>query len=534
MKESIISALRAMSSKDGSLEILTDCCTGRQHIEYEAKRKVFNRRFQFRPTAIVLCKVTEHVQEVVKLAAKMKFEIRVRSGGHDYEGESSGTDTVVIDLSRMTSVAVEKKSGRNIARVQPGNIFKDLIPQLTKKGVCIPHGTCGTVGIAGFTMGGGWGPWTRKQGMCCESLIGATMVLGDGRRIDIAEGDELLWALRGGGGMSYGIVTEFIFDAFDMPANTIKFQVDWDASPGFKVLKLWEGLIAPGKTKELIGTNLKIIAIRRPDGVDIKDAVHPCTFYGYYEGTEAELKADMLKWFADLPPTKIIIPDDKTDETQMKAFETWDRLSSTQLFDRISSLGQSAMDFDSLSSEAPFELEAIPPDLDIPEPFKITSKVAANHWDDEGRVDLLRSLESDLIYTIGREGAIRCYVTLGAISGPYYAKYKDPGFPRGSAFPYKKRPFTIQYQAWWDNPSTDESAQATDRFIYNHENRAQDWIEECRSANFPQTLGSFISFKDDAVPTRNYFMENYEALKDIKKKHSADPDNMFRTRKTII
>ena len=535
MKETIISALKAINCDGVTPEILTDCCTGPEQIKYDERRKVFNRKFQFRPTAIVMCTLTGHVQAVMQLAGELNFEIRVRSGGHDHEGECSGTDTVVIDLSKMTAVNVEKQAGKNIARIQPGIVFKNLIPELTKQGVCIPHGTCGTVGIAGFTLGGGWGPWTRIHGMCCESLVGATIVLGNGDIKEVQQGDPLLWALRGGGGMSYGIITEFVFDAFDMPPNTIKFQVDWDSSPAYKVLCLWEGLIAPANNIKLIGTNLKIVAIPKPDGGDIKDSVHPCTFYGYYAGTQAELKADMQEWFASLPPTNITVPDDTTDASQMKAFETWDRISTPQLLSRLSRRNQPLLSLATLSGTAPLMLQDIPPDLDAPAPHKITSRlVKEKDWGDAGRENLLHTLESDLIYTAGMEAGVQCYVTLGAISGSYYANYVAPGFPDGSAFPYKKRPFTIQYQAWWDEPATVVADGGTDSNVHNYTNRAEDWIEECRSFDFPQTNGSFISFKDDAVPTRNYFLESYDELKNIKETYSEDPDNRLRTRKTII
>lgn len=535
MKENTINALKHISYNGIAPEVLTDCGPLPERDLYERASKVFNRKFQFRPTAIVFCTLTEHVQQIMELADKLNFKIRVRSGGHDHEGESSGTNTVVIDLSKMVSVSVEKQGGQNIARIQPGIVFQELIPQLTAQGVCIPHGTCGSVGIAGYTMGGGWGPWTRIHGMCCESLIGATIVLGNGSIKQLKEGDELLWALRGGGGMSYGIVTEFVFKAFNMPQNTIKFQVDWNSSPAYEVLKLWETLIAPYNNVALIGTNLKIVAIPRPKDGNFRETVHPCTFYGYYAGKQSELKADMHKWFAELPPSSITIPDDSADATQMKAFDTWDRISAKQILLRMTNRNNLAVNLSELNNSTPLQLQVIPPDIDAPAPYKITSKLVKHgEWGDAGRENLLHTLESDLISLDAIKAGVQCYVTLGAISGSYYQNYKDPGFPKGSAFPYKKRPFTIQYQAWWDVPATTYTESDAADNVNNYSNRAQDWIEECRSFNFPQTSGSFISFKDNAVPTSNYFMESYNKLKTIKEDFSKDPQNRLSTRKTII
>jgi hypothetical protein len=536
MNEQMIAALRGIANNGRSPQVLTNCSGPEEQKLYDERRLVFNRKFQFKPTAIVMCETTEDVQEVVKLANEYNFPIRVRSGGHDHEGESGATEVVVIDLSKMKGLTVDKKDGKNLARIQPGNIFKELIPRLTEQGVCIAHGTCGTVGIAGYTMGGGWGPWTRRYGMCVERLVGATIVLGDGSKVDVKEGDPLLWALRGGGGMSYGIVTEFVFDAFDMPEDTIKFQVDWDYSPGFKVLKLWEGLIAPEANPKLIGTNLKIAGIPKPKTDNVREVIHPCTFYGYYAGTEEELKADMRIWFADLPPTRITVPDGATDAGAIKGFDLWDRISGERLLQRVQAgMGKPMLQsIPQLLGAGPLQLQNIPPDTDPPAPHKITSRlVKETGWDDAGREDLLRSLESDLIYLEGMKAGVSCYVTLGCIQGPFYAQHTNAPYPKGVAFPYSKRPFTIQYQAWWNvNPTS--APPPPDSPVYDYTNRAEDWIEVSRSFYFPQTEGSFISFKDDAVPTANYFMQSYQQLKEVKEKYSKDPLNRLRSRKTII
>jgi FAD/FMN-containing dehydrogenase len=232
----------------------------------------------------------------------------------------------------MTGVKVDKQAG--VARIQPGNIFQDLIPKLAKEDVCVPHGTCGTVGIAGFTMGGGWGPWTRMHGMCCESRVGAPIVLGNGEAIELTpecEQKELLWALRGGGGFSYGIVTELVIKTFDLPKTTIKFNAVWQYTPAFTVLKHWEDWIAADKNKQLIGTNLMIMAIPTPkESIPIRETVHSCTFYGYFAGSKEELREHMKVWFADLVPTTVtIIPPGIVDgKNQPHNFDLWDRLTS--------------------------------------------------------------------------------------------------------------------------------------------------------------------------------------------------------------
>lgn len=529
MKE-LIDALRAITHNGSSPKILVDC--GPDNKDYNQKRQVFNRKFQFRPAAIVFCTCKEHVSQVVQITKKFDWELRVRSGGHDHEGECSATDAVVIDFSEMIEVTVDASAG--VARIQPGIPFQDLIPKLNSQNVSIPHGTCGTVRIAGFTFGGGWGPWTRKQGMCCESLAGATIVLGDGSIHELSEDSamqsdrDLLWALRGGGGMSYGIVTELVIKTFPLPPSIIQFNVVWETSPALSVLKAWEDVIAPGQNEALVGTNLKIMG-KPYDGQPVGTSVHECTFYGYYAGTVAELEADLDRWFKDVPPTQKNIPQPPlaakgftgvvTNTGNTWAFSSWDRVSVTARQQKKMGKGKVGL---------------IQPDTDYPGPHKITSRLVKEEGlGDQGRETLIRSLESTLIHPEDTAAALYCYVTLGAIWGPYYHNYNPADHPLGSAFPYKKRPYTIQYQVWWDEGDADiELGKEHDVNLYTNE--AQDWIEECRQRDFPQTEGAFISFKDSSVPTREYFLQSFERLRDIKLSYSKDPDNRFRSRKTII
>ena len=497
--------------------------------EYDKKRKTFNRRFRKRPAAIVLCESTAHVAHVVKVAQKnQEYPLRVMSGGHDHEAECSETDGIVIDFSLMKKFNIDKKT--MTITLESGLKFRDIIPALDEAGVSIPHGTCETVGVFGFTLGGGWGPWTRLYGMCCERLLEATIVLGDGSvrklKSDVEADKELLWALRGGGGFSYGIVTEMVIRVFEQPAHTLRFSLGWQKPvtgfgktvhpipPAIKILEAWEAIIEPNANKQLIGTNLKIMAIPE-DELPIQDSVHDCIFYGYYAGTEAELDKDLKRWFKELPWTNLkVFPSDEKNHS----FSSWDRVSTENNKRRLAGTA----------------LQYFPPDLDFPAPHKISSKlVQESGLGKEGREILIQSLRSSLISEDGIKAHLHTYVTLGAISGDFYANVYDyPSFPNGSAFPYKKRPYTIQYQAWWNEEEEDKKA-GEKYHVNNYVNQAMDWIAECRGNYFPQTSGAFISFKDNSIPTRTYFLENYEKLKKIKEDYSKDTNNLFGSRKTI-
>jgi hypothetical protein len=546
-------------------EILTGASLG-----YNVKRQVFNTRFQFRPSAIVMVETSDQVSEIVKFANKFPAEIvlSVRSGGHDHEGECSATDTLLIDFSKMNAVNVTWQDadvkGRTerqpIVSIGPGARFQHINPILDKYEIGIAHGTCETVGIAGYTLGGGWGPWTRRYGMACERLIGATIVLGNGdikvlgpeAPPDSAEA-KLLWALRGGGGLSYGIVTELKFKAFELPENLCSFQLfcteEWPGRKAIEILQCWENIITGNQNPQLIGTNLKVVARNLPAWqAPDPEAILDCTFNGYFAGTEHEVINMINQYFGSCPPKgNLLVWTHRSKATDQSAaapskqwlFASWDRHVPSQ----VKRLKQ-------LAANPSVDKSAIRLDDDGPAPHKITSRLAdASGWDDKGKKALICALQSPLVMKkeeVGGEPddfAVTQYITLGAITGPFYATY-DSSKELPSAFPYKDRLFTIQFQAWWDQyldskwlpkagiskPEIEQSVLANRPWV----NLAEDWIQACRDYCIPNTSGAFISFKDSSVRTETYFAGSHDKLREVKQTYSKDEYLLLRSRKTIL
>ncbi|GGH59212.1 hypothetical protein HNQ91_000584 [Filimonas zeae] len=582
----IIDKLKHCFSKGNMPEILIDAPLTSE--VYNKKRQIFNTYFQLRPAAIIFCTNTLQVSEVITCIRTNGYKgpLRVRSGGHDHEGECSATDAIVIDLSEMTTVDIVAE--KNYATIQPGIMFIDLIKQMNEKNVGLPHGTCYSVRIAGFTFGGGWGPWTRQKGMGCESLAGATIVLGDGSYRTLIdnklipeyegkpvpdldeEGRRLLWALRGGGGMSYGIVTELIYKTFTLPDYTTKFTVAWEQAlsypipPAVNILERWEALISYNENADLLGTNLKVVAKFKDaqDTSPVEKSIHDCYFYGYYMGSKSEFKnqqdfEDNLRaiiqteWFPENEfgqyqitfedSIAAVLSNNVTSSSgkltavadnqrrQWSTFAAWDRVAKWDTEQNKHPLLESIYD----TAALPPHFQAIPPEMDKPAPHKITSRLAIVTDDKEvaaqRRNKLIESLESDLLNTEGVLQGMNTYFTLGAITGAYYRDYDFAAnqFPQGSSFAYKKCYYTVQYQAWWDDGEKKPQVQP-------YVNRAIDWLEVCRNYEIPGTYGAFISFKDDSIPTCVYFQESYDRLKEIKETYSKDPDNLLSSRKTII
>lgn len=524
----------------------------KHQVEFQLFAQGFNRRFKPRPYFVVYCRSTEDVQAAFNATRVNNIPIRIRSSGHDHEGESSGNNLVVIDVSNMSNVSVRD----GIAHIGPGNIFKKLTTALANQQVMIPHGTCGTVAIAGFTMGGGWGPYTRSEGMCCEYLVGATVILGDGTRIDVddKEGEplpELLWALRGGGGFSYGLVTELRIKTFPIADELIRFKITWNPYPDqleeiptehpdylsedvptLKVLKMWEKSILSSDTPSLTGTNLMVEARPRGrDQIDYKTACNNCIMYGYWEGNEKDLRKFVKEWYGKYKYHLEINPDRggrkyAQNEYGNNLMSDWARIPTTPrlraLAAKIPNIIMSEEKRELLLADKPF-----PPDVDTEAPHKITSRLVDKvGLQEEGYKAYIESMWSENVLPGNRKFALNQYTTLGAIVGDYYKKNLDY---EQSAFPYKDKLYTIQYQTWWNADIADQVSE-----VYTRTNRALDWMEEVRDYDIPNTSGAFISFKDSSIPTETYFQQNYKRLIQSKKLYSEDPCNYFRSRKTII
>lgn len=514
---------------------------------YDDSRQPFNLRFNVFPGIIAFCHSTEQAQHVVKvaLANREHYKLRVRSGGHDHEAECTDDDAIVIDFSQTYGYDLDENG---VLRVESGTIFKQAIPHLNEHNVSIPHGTCETVGVMGFTLGGGWGPWTRKHGMCCEHVVGATLIdaVGEVKNLSIhkEEDKELLWALCGGGGFTFGILSEIFIQTFKQPKHTVRFTATWERllggrpiPPAIQVLEQWEKVIAPGENPNLLGTNLQIFAIPEDDRT-IEDSEHTMKFYGYY-GTDADnimeaLASDMNQWFpGSLKPVGTTIISEKGISYDFGPFENGVEVieAPTDKYLNFGSWERESHEAPKPKAERTLEDEMdgyFPPDIDNKAPHKLSSKMVAKEGLGlEGRKNLIRTLRSNHIKGITQTAHVHTYVTLGAICGNYYGPdFQKPTFPAGVSFPFQQRPYTIQYQVWWNEDEADRQHYDPERV-----EQAMQWIAQARDFDFPQTSGSFISFKDAQIPIQEYFMENYDKLREIK--HQVDPTGFFGSATTI-
>ncbi|MER8492575.1 FAD-binding oxidoreductase [Mesorhizobium australicum] len=175
---------------------------------YDPARKVWNGMVDKRPAAVMYCADADDVVTAVNFARSQGFLLAVRGGGHNVAGSSVCDGGVVIDVSRMKCIEVDPV--RRIARAQAGLSLGEFDAATQAHGLATTMGVNGDTGIAGLTLGGGFGKLGRKHGLSCDNLVAVDIVTADGRllRADATENSDLFWGIRGGGG-NFGIVTSF-------------------------------------------------------------------------------------------------------------------------------------------------------------------------------------------------------------------------------------------------------------------------------------------------------------------------------------
>lgn len=175
---------------------------------YDEARQIWNAMIDKRPAMIVRCADTADVRASVGFARQHGLALAVRGGGHNIAGNALCDGGLVIDMSGMRAVHINQATQR--AYVQAGATLADFDHEAQSFGLATPLGINSTTGVAGLTLGGGFGWLSRKYGLTVDNLVGAQIVTADGELLHVsaAEHADLFWALRGGGG-NFGVVTLF-------------------------------------------------------------------------------------------------------------------------------------------------------------------------------------------------------------------------------------------------------------------------------------------------------------------------------------
>lgn len=273
--------------------------------KYNEERYVFDLRYTYLPQIIVMATSVSDVQTAVKCAAASKVAVAPRSGGHSYEGYSIGGQdgSLVIDLGGFTSVTVKNGVAKVGAGVRLGKLYLELFNQ---GGYTLNAGTCPSVGIGGHALGGGFGLLGPKYGLLIDRITEMQVVNAQGQLLTVSttSNPDLFYALRGAGGGSYGVVTEFTILPIEPAPVVTSYSYNWKLEDYAAVLRAF--------------TDFQLLV---SDDIGIKLNVGPngLRMSGLFEGTEDDQLRAMAPFFAKVPkPEKSDVREGRYIDAQLR------------------------------------------------------------------------------------------------------------------------------------------------------------------------------------------------------------------------
>ncbi|MBI4660288.1 MAG: FAD-binding oxidoreductase [Verrucomicrobia bacterium] len=271
LKETAVEAFKA--SLRG--ELLTPDSPG-----YDEARAIWNAMIDRRPALIARCAGTADVMRAVDFARRNELLVAVRGGGHNIAGNAVCDGGLMIDLSPMKSVRVNPKIRR--AYVEPGATLGDFDHEAQAFGLATSLGINSTTGVAGLTLGGGFGWLSRKHGMSVDNLVSADVVTADAKliRASAKVNADLFWGIRGGGG-NFGIVTCFEFQLHPVGPEVLAGLIVFPFNQAKTVLRKYREFV------EAMPDDLSVWVVLRqapplpflPADVHGKEVVAFATFY---------------------------------------------------------------------------------------------------------------------------------------------------------------------------------------------------------------------------------------------------------------
>ena len=208
------------------------------------------------PYVATFANTPDDVKEVMKFVSKFDLLFSVKSTGHCYSGNCMSQDSFHLDLTKMKNISFDEAS--YTITIEPGSNFDALYALNEKTGTQSVGGMCGTVGPVGFSLGGGHGPLIRSYGLGADQIVSVDMILSNGEPVTVTEESDrdLFWALRGGGGGTFGVVTSMTLKTYEAPKQLISYSCNYplkttsDETLGEVVLGRWWSEIMPSLAKE--------------------------------------------------------------------------------------------------------------------------------------------------------------------------------------------------------------------------------------------------------------------------------------------
>ena len=211
--------------------------------DYDAARSLWNAMVEKYPDGIVQCTGPADVIAAIDFAREHELPLAVKGAGHNVAGNALCDEGVVIDLSQLSSVRVDPVA--KTARVGPGATLADVDHETQAFGLATPLGFVSETGIAGLTLGGGFGWLSRKYGLTIDNLRSVDVVTADGELVHASETEnpDLFWGIRGGGG-NFGIVTSFEFNLHEVGPEILAGLLVYPASDARSIVQHWRDFVA--------------------------------------------------------------------------------------------------------------------------------------------------------------------------------------------------------------------------------------------------------------------------------------------------
>jgi FAD/FMN-containing dehydrogenase len=223
---------------------------------FDEATRIWNGMVSRRPALVVQPLSADDVSTAIRFAAANGILLSIKGGGHNIAGTSLADGGLTLDMSRMTTVKVDP--GRRLAHVGPGCLLRDVDHATQEHGLATVLGFVSETGVAGLTLGGGFGYLTRRFGWTVDNLEEVEIVTADGqvRRAADDEHPDLFWALRGGGG-NFGVVTRFTFRLHEIGPEVTAGVMVWDADEAAEVLPVYRELAEAAPRELALGVIIR-------------------------------------------------------------------------------------------------------------------------------------------------------------------------------------------------------------------------------------------------------------------------------------
>ena len=377
---------------------------------YDEARRIWNAMIDRRPAVIVQCAGADDVAQAIAFARENGLELSVRGGGHNIAGYAVCDNGLMLDLSIMKNVRVKAEARR--AYVEPGATLRDFDQAVQAHGLATPVGINSTTGIAGLTLGGGFGWLTRQYGLTIDNLVSADMITGNGERVHASENDnpDLFWAIRGGGG-NFGVVTQFEFKLHPVGPEILAGLIVFPFNQAKQVLRQYREFVksAPVELNAWIVMRQAPPLPFLPENVHGKEVVVLAVFYSG-KTADGEKLIQPLRRFGDAVG----------EHVGAMPYIQWQ-----QAFDPLLTPG------------------------------------ARNYWKSHNFTELSDGALDTMIEYAGKLPSPQCEIFVGLIAGVANAVPSD-----ATAYTSRDAKFVMNVHGWWDSASQDEKGIAWSRAFF--------------------------------------------------------------------